>query len=203
MYSTINSPLPKLLVCVVLTMLMSCVTSVQDVFDSATDSVEASNSVFLDLNERLDIDIQSLHAKDSVLVLTAHGLYDANENVNKVITTFKKEINNLKLFGMADKHVQLFFSTPPSWVLSSMVDDVDTSAAQLMNKSIKKHELERVSRWARSFHTDSLWSKKNLEGQGYHRALLELSKVQRSCSMATNLALNEVLLTLRKDQNQF
>jgi REP element-mobilizing transposase RayT len=194
-----NSLAPKLLVCVVLTMLMSCATSVKDVLDSASDSVEASNSVFLDLNEKLDKDIQSLNAKDSVLVLTAHGLFEANENVNEVITTFKKEINNLKLVGMADDHVQLFFSSPPSWVLSSMVSNVDTSAAQLMNKSINKSKLAPVSRWARSFHTDSLWFKKYVEGQGYHSALLELSKVQRSCSMATNVALNEVLNTLRKD----
>jgi hypothetical protein len=55
MNNIMNSLSPKLLVCVVLTMLMSCATSVKDVLDSATDSVEASNSVFLDLNERLDI----------------------------------------------------------------------------------------------------------------------------------------------------
>jgi hypothetical protein len=68
-----------------------------------------------------------------------------------------------------------------------------------MNKSIDKSKLAPVSRWARLFHTDSLWFKKHVEGQGYHSALLELSKIQRSCSMATNLALNEVLRSLRQD----
>ncbi|MES2458060.1 MAG: hypothetical protein V4594_21055 [Bacteroidota bacterium] len=123
-----NAPSPKLLVCVVLTMFMSCATSVKDVLDNATDSVEASNKIVLDLNDRLDIDIKSVHAKDSALVLSAQELFEANKDVNKIINKFKEEINNLKLVGMADEHVQAFFSSPPAWVLSSMVDDVDARA---------------------------------------------------------------------------
>lgn len=190
---------PKVIICIIIALLLSCTSFFMDSFDNINESLETSNKVLIDSNIKIYTLIRSCKIRDTSKALTVDSLLYANDEASELINQFKEEIRNLKLLGRENEHAQELFASPFTFApLMEVIANVDERTSRVMNSAPGKLKLDSILVTARSLRTDSLWRKKNIEGASVSGILVVLSGLQMSCSNATNLALSEIQQSISK-----